>query len=117
MSDPRRGEIYYADLEPVVGHEQGGFRPCLVVQNDIQNRNSPVVIIAAITSRPGARSRPTEVQLDPAVSGLTRSSRVMLHQLRTVDKSRLGRCLGRISNAEQEAVDEALAISLGLIEL
>ncbi|MBI2300981.1 MAG: type II toxin-antitoxin system PemK/MazF family toxin [Armatimonadetes bacterium] len=117
MSDPRRGDIYYADLEPVVGHEQGGFRPCLVVQNDIQNRNSPVVIVAAITARPGAQRRPTEVPLDHTVSGLTCPSRVMLHQLRTIDKSRLERCVGHISREEQDAVDEALAISLGLIEL
>ena len=114
---PRRGEIYYVDLDPVVGSEQGGHRPALVIQNDVGNRYSPVVIIAAITSRPARRVRPTDVVLQPDDSGLDVTSRALLNQIRTVDKRRLRRLVGRVTPAEMAQVDEAIRISLGLVPL
>jgi len=115
MTVPRRGDILYTALDPVVGSEQGGIRPCVVIQNDISNEHSPVVIVAALTSRPPRRRRPTDVRVTSESSGLSVPSRVLLNQIRTVDKSRLGRCVGRLSEEELAAVDEALRISLGLV--
>jgi len=113
-SFPRRGEIYYLDLDPVLGSEQGGRRPTLIVQNDVGNQYSPVVIVAALTSRPPARNRPTDVLIQPGPSGLQAPSRVLLNQIRTVDKRRLGRYIGRISPPEMLQIDDAIKISLGL---
>ena len=114
MTDPKRGDIFYVDLEPVKGSEQGGRRPCLVVQNDVSNDCSPVVIVAAITSRRARRDRPTDVLLSPDACGLDLPSRVLLNQIRTIDKSRLDRYVGHITDEELAEVDEAIRISLGL---
>jgi mRNA interferase MazF len=116
-SVPRRGEIYYVDLDPVVGSEQGGIRPGLVIQNDISNERSPVVIVAIITSRMASRSYPYDVRITPDESALPRLSRVMLNQIRTVDKRRLGERVGALSAERMAAVDDAIRVSLGLIPL
>src|SRR5438874_4584497 len=84
-SHPRRGEIHYVELDPVIRSEQGERRPALIIQNDVGNQYSPVVIVAAITSRPARRTRPTDVSIEPGASGLETPSRVMLNQVRTVD--------------------------------
>ena len=117
VPEPRRGDLFLVDLDPVTGSEQGGRRPCLVIQNDVSNAFSPVVIVAAITSRPAKRARPTDVSIAAGVSGLDRPSRVLLNQLRTVDKSRLGRSLGHLTEIELDQVDQAIRISLGLTPL
>ena len=114
---PRRGELYYVDLDPVIGSEQGGHRPVLVIQNDVGNEYSPVVIVAALTSRPAARARPTDVLLSPGSSGLQAPSRVLLNQIRTIDKRRLGRSIGQLTPEEMAQIDEAIKISLGLIPI
>ena len=114
---PTRGEIYYVNLDPTVGSEQGGRRPVLIIQNDVGNEFSPVVIVAAITSRPPARQRPTDVTLVAGVAGLDHNSRVLLNQIRTIDKRRLGRLVGRLPPDDMTHVDEAIKISLGLIPL
>ena len=116
-SFPRRGELYYVDLDPTIGSEQGGHRPALIIQNDVGNQYSPVLIVAALTSRPAARVRPTDVLIAPGDSGLQTSSRVLLNQIRTIDKRRVGRYIGRISPDEMGGIDEAIRISLGLIPL
>ena len=94
--DIRRGDIYYADLRPVVGSEQGGIRPVVILQNNVGNRHSPTVIAAAITSRKGKHKLPTHVNLDAPVPGLYRDSIILLEQLRTIDKSRLRDKLGSL---------------------
>ena len=114
---PRRGELYYVDLDPVIGSEQGGHRPVLVIQNDVGNEYSPVVIVAALTSRPAARARPTDVLLSQGSSGLQATSRVLLNQIRTIDKRRLGRAIGQLTPEEMARIDEAIKISLGLIPI
>lgn len=114
---PRRGEIYFGTLDPVVGSEQGGFRPVLILQNDTSNQHSPVTIAACITSAPAKVERPTDVAIPAGTCGLTRPSRVMLNQIRTVDKSRLERRVGKLTAAQMAQVDEALKISFGLIPL
>jgi mRNA interferase MazF len=106
-----RGDIFYVDFTPVVGCEQGGVRPALIIQNDIGNWYSPTVIVAAITSRVGKNRLPTHVPLDGIEIGLRKNSIVMLEQIRTIDRSRLRSFLGHISNLEQ--VDRALGVSLG----
>jgi mRNA interferase MazF len=112
--DPVRGDIFYADLSPVIGSEQGGFRPVLVVQNDIGNRYSPTVIISAITSQIDKGRLPTHVELPVSVSGLEKNSVVLLEQIRTIDKRRLKRHISRLDQTMMSKVDEALAISIGL---
>src|SRR6266699_3462534 len=87
---PRRGEIYYVDLDPIVGSEQGGHRQALILQNDVGNQYSPVTIVAVITSRPAARPRPIDVLIQPGSSGLQAPSRILLNQIRTIDSRRLG---------------------------
>ena len=114
---PMRGHLYYVDLDPVLGSEQGGRRPVLVIQNDVGNQHSPVVIVAALTSRPANVSRPTDVLIAPGLSGIDVPSRVLLNQIRTVDKRRVGRYLGQITQAELVLIDTAIKISLGLIPL
>ena len=114
---PRRGELYYVDLDPVIGSEQGGHRPVLVIQNDVGNEYSPVVIVAALTSRPAARARPTDVLLSQGSSGLQATSRVLLNQIRTIDKRRLGRAIGQLTPEEMARIDEAIKISLALIPI
>ena len=110
----RRGEIYYADLSPVVGSEQGGMRPVLIVQNDVGNRYSPTVIAAAITSQLGKAKLPTHIALAAQGSGLPRDSVILLEQIRTLDKKRLRERMGRVDSAVMEKVDAAIAVSFGL---
>ncbi len=110
----KRGEIYYADLSPVVGSEQGGIRPVLIVQNDIGNRHSPTVIAAAITSRLDKAKLPTHISLDAASCGLTKDSIVLLEQIRTIDKRRLKDRMGAIDSDSMNRVENALSISFGL---
>lgn len=109
-----RGDIYYADLSPVVGSEQGGVRPVLIVQNDVGNRFSPTVIAAAITSQKDKARLPTHIQLQAAGSGLARDSIVLLEQIRTLDKQRLKERMGRLDEASMTRVDQALQVSFGL---
>ena len=110
----KRGEIYYADLSPVVGSEQGGMRPVLIVQNDTGNRHSPTVIAAAITSQMGKAKLPTHIELAAQSYGLPRESVVLLEQIRTLDKKRLRQCMGHLDSAVMEKVDNAIAVSFGL---
>lgn len=112
----RRGDIYYADLSPVVGSEQGGVRPVLIVQNDIGNRYSPTVIAAAITSRLNKQKLPTHIDIMSNGVGLSKDSVVLLEQIRTIDKKRLRERMGRLDDASMAQVDNALAISFGLEE-
>ena len=110
----KRGEIYYADLSPVVGSEQGGVRPVLIVQNDTGNRHSPTVIAAAITSQLGKARLPTHIALAAQGSGLPKDSVILLEQIRTLDKHRLRERAGQITPEDQKRVDQALDVSLGL---
>ena len=114
MVNVRRGDIFYADLSPVVGSEQGGIRPVLIVQNDVGNRFSPTVIAAAITSQKDKARLPTHIQLNCLGSGLARDSIVLLEQIRTIDKRRLKEHMGRLDDTSMTRVDEALQISFGL---
>lgn len=111
----RKGDIYYADLSPVVGSEQGGVRPVLVVQNDIGNRYSPTIIIAAITSQINKGKLPTHVEIKGDDYGLSKDSVLLLEQIRTIDKKRLGEKIGHVEEDIIEKVDDALRISLGLV--
>ena len=110
----KRGEIYYADLSPVVGSEQGGVRPVLIVQNDVGNRYSPTVIAAAITSPKEKNRLPTHIDLPSNHSGLARDSVVLLEQIRTIDKRRLKERMGSLAPADMDQVDHALSVSFGL---
>ena len=110
----RRGDIFYADLSPVVGSEQGGIRPVLIVQNDVGNRYSPTVIAAAITSRMGKNKLPTHIDIYADRVGLAKDSVVLLEQVRTIDKQRLGEKMGHLDAETMNAVDDAISISLGL---
>ena len=114
MQTVRRGDIYYADLSPVVGSEQGGVRPVLIVQNDTGNRHSPTVIAAAITSQTGKTKLPTHIELAARSVGLNRDSVILLEQIRTLDKSRLRERMGKLDAKTMTAVDNALAVSFGL---
>lgn len=109
----KRGEIYRASLDPVIGSEQGGVRPVLIVQNDVGNRHSPTVIVAAITTREKKLHLPTHVFLPAEKSGLAKDSVVLLEQVRTLEKSRLTRYLGQASPDVMQEVDRALRLSLG----
>lgn len=110
----KRGDIFYADLSPVVGSEQGGVRPVLIVQNDTGNRHSPTVIAAAITSQTGKAKLPTHIELAAHSSGLPKDSVILLEQIRTLDKRRLREKMGRVDGAVMEKVDTAIAVSFGL---
>ncbi|MBR5381886.1 MAG: type II toxin-antitoxin system PemK/MazF family toxin [Oscillospiraceae bacterium] len=110
----KRGDIYYADLSPVVGSEQGGMRPVLIVQNDVGNRFSPTVIAAAITSQTGKARLPTHIELTGGGFGLKRNSVVLLEQVRTIDKRRLKERMGQLDDKAMSRVDLALAVSFGL---
>lgn len=112
--EPSRGDIYFADLSPVVGSEQGGFRPVLVIQNDIGNKYSPTVIISAITSQIQKARLPTHVEIPASLTGLEKDSVVLLEQIRTIDKRRLKRRVAKLGDEIMAKVDEALAISVGL---
>ncbi len=113
----KRGDIFYADLSPVVGSEQGGVRPVLVVQNDVGNRFSPTVIIAAITSQINKAKMPTHIEISADDYGLSKDSVILLEQIRTIDKKRLRERIGRLDEDLMEKVNEAMTISFGLIEL
>ncbi|GAA6514194.1 type II toxin-antitoxin system PemK/MazF family toxin [Merdimmobilis hominis] len=110
----KRGEIYYADLSPVVGSEQGGVRPVLIVQNDVGNKFSPTVIAAAITSQKEKSKLPTHIELDSAHCGLSRDSVVLLEQIRTIDKRRLKERMGRLDDQSMSRINQALSVSFGL---
>ena len=110
----KRGDIFYADLSPVVGSEQGGVRPVLIVQNDTGNRHSPTVIAAAITSQTGKARLPTHISLAAMSCGLPKDSVVLLEQIRTLDKRRLREHMGRVDEAMMKQVDTASAVSFGL---
>lgn len=110
----KRGEIYYADLSPVVGSEQGGIRPVLIVQNDVGNRHSPTVIAAAITSQKEKSRLPTHIDLNASGCGLAKDSVVLLEQIRTIDKKRLKERMGELDTPAMSKVNTALSISFGL---
>ena len=110
----KRGDIYYADLSPVIGSEQGGIRPVLIVQNDIGNKFSPTVIAAAITSQKEKTKLPTHIQLPSLECGLSRDSVVLLEQIRTIDKKRLKEKMGRLDEVSMNEINRALFISFGL---
>ena len=110
----KRGDIFYADLSPVVGSEQGGVRPVLIVQNDTGNRHSPTVIAAAITSQTGTARLPTHISVAPLSCGLPKESVILLEQVRTLDKRRLREKMGRLDEGVMRQVDAAIAVSFGL---
>lgn len=110
----KRGEIYYADLSPVVGSEQGGMRPVLIVQNDVGNRHSPTVIAAAITSHKDKSRLPTHISINADRCGLAKDSIVLLEQVRTLDKQRLKERMGELDEGAMNKVDNALSVSFGL---
>lgn len=113
----KRGDIFYADLSPVIGSEQGGVRPVLVVQNDIGNKYSPTIIVAAITSQINKARLPTHIEINAPEYGLPKDSVVLLEQIRTIDKKRLREKIGKFNDEMMRSVDEALKISVGLLPL
>lgn len=117
MVTVKRGDVFYAELSPVVGSEQGGIRPVLVVQNDIGNQYSPTTIIAAITSQIAKAKLPTHVEITSEESGLAKDSVVLTEQVRTIDKKRLKDKICTVDESLLEKVDSALEISLGLVEV
>jgi mRNA interferase MazF len=112
----KRGDVFFAELSPVVGSEQGGLRPVLVIQNDIGNRFSPTVIIAAITAQIQKAKLPTHVEIDAEMHGFDRDSVILLEQIRTIDKQRLTDKITHLDDETMRKVDEALQISVGLID-
>ncbi len=110
----KRGEIYYADLSPVVGSEQGGVRPVLIVQNDVGNKHSPTVIAAAITSQKEKAKLPTHIEINSFNCGLAKDSVVLLEQIRTIDKKRLKEKMGELDDSSMTQINSALSISFGL---
>jgi len=112
----KRGDIYYADLSPVVGSEQGGVRPVLVIQNDVGNKYSPTTIVSAITSQINKAKLPTHVEISAADYGLNKDSVVLLEQVRTIDKKRFREKIGHFDDDMMDKVDEAIKISFGLID-
>ena len=110
----KRGDIYYADLSPVVGSEQGGLRPVLIIQNDVGNRYSPTVIAAAITSRMGKTRLPTHIDIYADKAGLAKDSVVLLEQIRTLDKQRLKEKMGHLDDGMMNEINNAIAVSFGL---
>ena len=112
----RRGDIFYADLSPVVGSEQGGTRPVLIVQNDTGNRHSPTVIAAAITSQTGKARLPTHISIPGGSVGLSKDSIILLEQVRTIDKRRLREHMGRLDDGYMNQVNNAIAVSFGLTD-
>ena len=112
----KRGDIFYADLSPVVGSEQGGIRPVLIVQNDVGNKYSPTVIVAAVTSRINKAKMPTHIEIKGEDYGLSKDSVILLEQIRTIDKKRLKEKIGHIDESVIGMVNEAVSISLGLMD-
>ena len=113
MIEVKRGEIYYADLSPVLGSEQGGVRPVLVIQNDIGNKYSPTVIVGAVTSKVTKAKLPTHIEIKRGQYGMAKDSVVLLEQLRTLDKRRLKERVGQIDEITMERINRAILISLG----
>lgn len=113
----KRGDIYYADLSPVIGSEQGGVRPVLVVQNDIGNKYSPTVIAAAITSQINKAKLPTHIEISAQEYGLLKDSVILMEQIRTIDKKRLREKIGHLDDELMDKVNEALSISFGLTDI
>ena len=113
----KRGDIYYADLSPVIGSEQGGIRPVLIVQNDIGNKYSPTVIAAAITSQINKAKLPTHIEISAQEYGLVRDSVILLEQVRTIDKKRLREKIGHLDEELMDRVNDALTVSFGLTEI
>ena len=113
----RRGQIYYARLDPVVGHEQSGHRPVLIIQNDVGNCFAPTVIVAALTASLPKKPYPTEVRIPADTGGLPRPSAIRLDQIRTLDKRRLEQYVGQLDEAMIRQVDQAIMVSLGLTPL
>jgi len=109
----KRGDIYRADLDPVVGSEQGGVRPVVIIQNDIGNRHSPTVIVAAVTTKQKKANLPVHVRITAEESGLSRDSVVLTEQVRTLEKTRLSRYLGTLPESAMRRIDQALSMSLG----
>jgi mRNA interferase MazF len=114
MMRVKRGDIYYADLSPVVGSEQGGIRPVLIVQNDVGNKYSPTVIAAAITSQKDKAKLPTHIEVTGGSCGLAKDSIVLLEQIRTLDKKRLKERMGTLDNSSMAQINQALSVSFGL---
>lgn len=114
MISVKRGDIYYADLSPVVGSEQGGLRPVLIIQNDVGNKYSPTVIAAAITSRMGKTRLPTHIDIYAERAGLAKDSVILLEQIRTLDKKRLKEKMGHLDEGMMSEVNNAIAVSFGL---
>ena len=112
----KRGDIYYADLSPVIGSEQGGLRPVLIVQNDVGNKYSPTVIAAAITSQINKTKLPTHIELYAENFGLAKNSVILLEQIRTIDKRRLKEKMGHLDDGLMDKVNDAISISFGLSE-
>ena len=110
----KRGDIYYADLSPVIGSEQGGIRPVLIIQNDVGNKYSPTVIAAAITSQINKAKMPTHIELSASDYGLYKDSVILLEQIRTIDKKRLREKVAHVDKKLMKTVDEALSISFGI---
>ena len=110
----KRGDIYYADLSPVVGSEQGGIRPVLIIQNDVGNRYSPTVICAAITYRMNKAKLPTHIEIDSRRCQIMKDSVILLEQIRTIDKQRLKDMIGHLDKERMRSVDEAIRVSLAL---
>ena len=110
----KRGDIYYADLSPVVGSEQGGIRPVLIIQNDVGNRYSPTVICAAITSRMNKAKLPSHIEIDSRRCQIMKDSVILLEQIRTIDKQRLKDMIGHLDKERMRSVDEAIRVSLAL---
>ena len=114
LTSVKRGDIYYADLSPVIGSEQGGLRPVLIIQNDIGNRYSPTVIAAAITSKMSKSHLPTHIDIYAEKAGLAKDSVVLLEQVRTIDKRRLKEKMGHLDHNDMLVINTAIAISFGL---
>ena len=115
MEQVKRGQIYYADLSPVVGSEQGGTRPVLIIQNDVGNKYSPTVIACAVTSQLTKAKLPTHIEVKHGQFGLAKDSVILLEQIRTLDKRRLKECVGSLDTSTMKRVDRAILISLGFI--
>jgi len=113
----KRGDIFYADLSPVVGSEQGGVRPVLIIQNDVGNKYSPTVIAAAITSQINKAKLPTHIEISAQEYGLTKDSVILLEQIRTIDKQRLREKIGHLDDELMEKVNEAISVSFGLSDI
>ena len=117
MTTIKRGDIYYADLSPVIGSEQGGLRPVLIVQNDVGNKYSPTVIAAAITSQINKTKLPTHIELYAENIGLAKNSVILLEQVRTIDKRRLKEKMGHLDDGLMDQVNSAISVSFGLSEM